>query len=94
MSRPTDLSGETLGLLAAIVTALDLPMPTITTDDEREHYRVLERRAADVRISLAVLLSHPARGVLHDTIRDLSRYVAKNPVTYTPFRFEERGTEG
>ncbi|MFG2872924.1 hypothetical protein [Streptomyces sp. NPDC048338] len=91
MSRPADLSGDVTGLLTAIVEALDMPMPSIHEDDEREHYRLLERRSSDVRIALSVLLRFPGSGALDDTIQDLRDRTKRNPVTYTPFASEEHG---
>ncbi|OII63248.1 hypothetical protein BJP40_24920 [Streptomyces sp. CC53] len=94
MSRLTDLSGDVTGLLTAIVEALDMPVPSIQEADEREHYRLLERRSADVRIALAVLLRHPGSGALDDTARDIRDRTAYDPVTYTtPYRSQERGAD-
>ncbi|MFE0651811.1 hypothetical protein ACFVZH_27535 [Streptomyces sp. NPDC059534] len=88
MSRLTDLNGDATGLLAAIVEALDIPIPAIDRADEREHYRLLERRATDVLIGLSALLRHPGAGALEDTARHIRRFTAHTPVTYTPFTFE------
>ncbi|MFD3530093.1 hypothetical protein [Streptomyces sp. NPDC058664] len=93
MNRLTDLDGDVTGLLTAIVEALDVPMPSVRRADEQEHYRLLERRSADVVIALSVLLRHPGNDILDATVRELRRWTARRPVTYTPFRSKEQGGE-
>ncbi|MEV6331471.1 hypothetical protein [Streptomyces sp. NPDC051909] len=92
MSERIEFHGDVAELLAAIVEALDVPMPSIDRADQREHYSLLRARSSDVRIALHALLRYP--GVLDDTIEDIRRWTARNPVTYTPFVFEEREGEG
>ncbi|MFE7596927.1 hypothetical protein [Streptomyces sp. NPDC057494] len=94
MNRLTDFHGDTTGLLTAIVEALDIPMASIDETDERKHYRLLERRAADVVIVLSVLLRYPGAEVVEDSVREIRHRTASNPVNYTPFRYEEPGDEG
>lgn len=92
MSEHTESARVVADVLAAIVEALDVPMPAVDEADERAHYRLLDNRAADVRIVLAALLRHP--GPLDNTADIIRRRTADQPVTYTPFVFERDGGEG
>ncbi|MGW7108802.1 hypothetical protein ACWGHU_21855 [Streptomyces xanthophaeus] len=78
-------------LLAAIVQALDLPLPSITEADERLYYRLLERRALAVRIIIESnrAVSRDPR-LAADAIRTRT---AEEPVTYTPYEDEKNGAE-
>ncbi|WCD89608.1 hypothetical protein KPP03845_106029 [Streptomyces xanthophaeus] len=78
-------------LLAAIVQALDLPLPSITEADERRYYRLLERRALAVRIII-----ESNRAVTRDPQRAANAIrtrTAEEPITYTPFEPEKNGDE-
>ncbi|MFE4634725.1 hypothetical protein ACFRJ1_15305 [Streptomyces sp. NPDC056773] len=70
-------------LLEAIVKALNLPLPSIAEADERLYYRLLERRALAVRITLQAnrTVSRDPR-LAADAIRIRT---AEEPVTYTPY---------
>ncbi|WP_330261737.1 hypothetical protein [Streptomyces sp. NBC_00539] len=89
MNERTDMAYA--DLLDAIVEALDVPLPSIAEADERLYYRLLERRALAVRITLRA-----NRNVSRDprlatgTIRTRT---AEEPVTYTPYEFEKDGEE-
>ncbi|MGW2677925.1 hypothetical protein [Streptomyces sp. NPDC001436] len=72
-------------LLAAIVDALDVPLPSLAEADERTYYRLLERRASDVRVVVAVNLSHSRDP--WTAASEIRRRTAERPVTYTPFEF-------
>ncbi|MEU7067742.1 hypothetical protein [Streptomyces sp. NPDC046161] len=72
-------------LLAAIVNALDVPLPSLAEADERTYYQLLERRASDVRVVVAVNLSHSRDPWL--AASEIRRRTAEGPVTYTPFEF-------
>lgn len=78
------LPAEVRDLLAAVAEALDIPMPDITDDAERQHRTVLVRRTTDVRIVLQVLLD--AAGVdlaaLADDAAVIRARTAAVPVTY------------
>ncbi|MBL1117131.1 hypothetical protein JK364_32810 [Streptomyces sp. 110] len=70
-------------LLRAVHDALDLPLPDITDEAEREHRALLISRAAHARIILACVLEQD-----HDIARAaelLDRWIADEPVTYTPW---------
>lgn len=91
MSQDTETAAAVTDLLAAIVEALDVPLPSTDTADERAHYRLLERRSFDVRATLAAVLRYP--GGLDDTADIIRRDAAAQPVTYTPFEFKQDGGE-
>ncbi|MGW6462196.1 hypothetical protein ACWF94_40780 [Streptomyces sp. NPDC055078] len=78
------LSGPVADLIAAVVEALDVPLPSIADADERAYHRLLERRVTDVRVTLAVLLKYPETGV-GDNAAYIRTRTAAEPVTYTPF---------
>ncbi|MFI0769642.1 hypothetical protein ACH4TQ_32840 [Streptomyces sp. NPDC021218] len=70
-------------LLRAVHDALDLPLPGLTDEDEREHRALLINRAADARIVLAGVLE---RGLRMETASTFLRgRTATLPVTYTPW---------
>ncbi|MFE6816194.1 hypothetical protein [Streptomyces sp. NPDC057677] len=80
-------------LLSAIVEALDLPLPSIEDIDERRHYRLLERRATDVRIALRSMLRHPDHPDLHHDAAYIRTCTAEQPVTYTAYDSARTGGE-
>ncbi|MFJ6447105.1 hypothetical protein ACIQNV_10990 [Streptomyces hydrogenans] len=93
MSEPDTLPADVADLLAAVAEALDIPIPSIETADERNHYRLLDRRTMDVRIALQCLLRHRDHPDLADDAAYIRSWTAEYPVTYTPFfsRTEEEG---
>ncbi|MEU6165386.1 hypothetical protein [Streptomyces tanashiensis] len=88
------LPADVTNLLSAVVEALDIPLPSIEDTDERKYYRLLERRAMDVRISLWSLLRHPDHPDLHHDAAYIRTCTAEQPVTYTPFDSGRTGGEG
>ncbi|MGW7141145.1 hypothetical protein [Streptomyces xanthophaeus] len=76
-------------LLAAIVEALDVPLPSLAQADERTYYLLLERRASDIRIAAEVNLSHTLDPWMAASA--IRRRTAETPVTYTPFEFKPDG---
>ncbi|MFI5986372.1 hypothetical protein ACIBEA_36615 [Streptomyces sp. NPDC051555] len=78
-------------LLAAIVEALNLPLPSIADADERLYFRLLERRALAVRIVIEAnrAVSRDPRWAA-DAIR---RRTAEEPVTYTPWESKKSEDE-
>ncbi len=85
----SDRTEAHVDLLDAIVTALDLPLPSIAEADERLYYRLLERRAIAVRIIIESnrdVTRDPRRAA--DAIRTRT---AEEPVTYTPNEFDKNG---
>ncbi|MCQ6245255.1 hypothetical protein [Streptomyces malaysiensis] len=79
--------GAVTSLLRAVHDALDLPLPDITDEAEREHRALLISRTAHARIILAGVLEQD-----HDIARaaeHLDRWIADEPVTYTPW--EDKG---
>ncbi|MFJ6012079.1 hypothetical protein [Streptomyces sp. NPDC092952] len=92
MSDRPALDAPVRELLAAVVAALDLPLPSIDRADERAHHHLLEARALDVRVVLDVLTpssSYP--GVVENGAADIRRRIASTPIDYTPFVFREEG---
>ncbi|MET9728484.1 hypothetical protein [Streptomyces zaomyceticus] len=88
------LPADVTDLLSAIVEALDIPMPSIEDADERKHYRLLERRATDVRIAWRSLLRHPSHPDLHYDAAYIRTCTAEQPVTYTAYEPDRAGGEG
>ncbi|MEU4955113.1 hypothetical protein [Streptomyces lavendulae] len=78
-------------LLAAIVEALDVPLPSLAYVDERRYYRLLEHRAADVRIAVGVNLAHSGDPWL--AASEIRRRTAEEPVTYTPYEPKTDGAD-
>ncbi|MGW6879821.1 hypothetical protein ACWGEU_06095 [Streptomyces goshikiensis] len=78
-------------LLDAIVDALNVPLPSIAAADERLYYRLLERRALAVRITLEAnrTVSRDPR-LAAGMIRTRT---AEEPVTYTPWKPEKDGED-
>ncbi|MFF7810832.1 hypothetical protein ACFZCF_02745 [Streptomyces sp. NPDC007945] len=85
MSRLTDLPGEVTSLVAAIVEALDLPLPSIEDGDEAKHYWVLEKRAQDVTIGLSMLLKFADEMPIAEAALYVREWTKQHPATYTPF---------
>ncbi|MDX2558498.1 hypothetical protein PV371_02365 [Streptomyces sp. TX20-6-3] len=85
MSRLTDLPGEVTSLVAAIVEALDLPLPSIEDGDERKHYRVQEKRVQDVTIGLSMLLRYANEMPIAEAADYVRDWTKRHPATYTPF---------
>lgn len=94
MNEPTTPPGtdvlpcDVADLLAAVVEALDIPLPSFADADERAHHRLLADRAGRTVIAL--------RGVLdngHDldtSAQWLRTRTAEEPVTYTPWKRPEQ----
>ncbi|WP_412077768.1 hypothetical protein ACLF6K_26050 [Streptomyces xanthophaeus] len=76
-------------LLAAVVEALDVPLPSIADVDERVYYLLLERRVSDLRVVLAVMLS--LGGDPWQNASVIRRRTAEEPVTYTPYEPRRNG---
>ncbi|MFJ5708897.1 hypothetical protein [Streptomyces sp. NPDC093105] len=93
MSAPDMLPDDVADLLSAILAALDIPLPAVEDDSDRKHYRLLERRTADVRIALGALLAHPKHPDLRDDAAYIRDCTAEHPVIYTPF-LPDQGGEG
>ncbi|MFF5975726.1 hypothetical protein ACFY7C_29880 [Streptomyces sp. NPDC012769] len=91
MSEQTEPITAVMDLVAAIVEALDVPLPSLAPADEHTHYRLLDNRTAGLRATLTGVLKHP--GPLDDTADIIRRQMAELPVTYTPFTFDEQGGE-
>ncbi|GLV72125.1 hypothetical protein ACH4VS_06710 [Streptomyces hygroscopicus] len=76
-----------MALLRAVHDALDLPLPGLTDQDEREHYYLLTDRAAAARVVLAGVLD---RGFAFESAAAYLRDRTDGaPVTYTPW--EDKG---
>ncbi|MGP3687419.1 hypothetical protein ACTVZO_22415 [Streptomyces sp. IBSNAI002] len=78
-------------LLAAIVAALDVPLPSIADADERLYHRLLERRTSDLRVILAAMLRHS--GDPWENASEIRRRTAEEPVIYIPFDFTHDGAD-
>ncbi|MFD3678112.1 hypothetical protein [Streptomyces sp. NPDC058613] len=80
-----------VALLDAIVDALNLPLPSIAVADEQLYYRLLERRALAVRITLRAnrTVSRDPQ-LAADAIRTRT---AEEPVTYTLYKTEKNGED-
>jgi hypothetical protein len=77
-------------LLAAVVEALDVPLPGLDDADERAQHRLMERRTSLVRATLASILAHP--GPLDGReARVLRRQTELSPVTYTVWQAAPAG---
>ncbi|MFE7582509.1 hypothetical protein ACFU5Y_13250 [Streptomyces gardneri] len=94
MSERDMLPADVTDLLSAVVTALDIPLPSVEDGNDRKHYRLLERRTSDVRVALAALLAHPHYPDLCDDAGYIRDRTAQYPVTYTPFDSGRTGVEG
>ncbi|MDJ0461577.1 hypothetical protein [Streptomyces sp. H27-C3] len=81
-------------LLQAVVDAVDLPLPDITEQDDRERTLLLDRRAAHVAIILGLVLRDGGTTIADLTAdaAHLRKYTA-GPLTYTPWQApRDRGT--
>jgi hypothetical protein len=90
MSERLEPAGAVADLLAAVVEALDMPLPSLDDADERAYHRLLERRTSGVRIALEVKLQYLGDDV-RGTTDAIRRRTAEEPITYTPFDFEASG---
>jgi hypothetical protein len=68
-------------LFAAVVEALDVPLPSIDATDERAYRVLMVRRMTEVRISLATMLDYPDVDISRDAI-ELRARTSLMPVTY------------
>jgi len=68
-------------LLAAVVEALTVPLPSIEGADERAYHRLLEQRTTDVRILLGSIVDFPDVPIDNDPAGIRAR-IADTPVTY------------
>ncbi|MEU5272783.1 hypothetical protein AB0G77_30485 [Streptomyces hygroscopicus] len=90
MSEPTTPKRAPAGtdavmaLLRAVHDALDLPLPGLADQDEREHYYLLTDRAAAARVVLAGVLERD------HAVESAAAYLRDRtdgaPVTYTPWQ--------
>lgn len=87
------LPPEVRELLAAVVEALDVPLPDITDAAERAHYRVLQRRATDTRVVLATLLEFNGPDLAQDSAVIRQR-TAEAPVDYPLWEPPRPAAEG
>ncbi|MFJ3861039.1 hypothetical protein ACIPRL_33030 [Streptomyces sp. NPDC090085] len=78
-------------LLDAIVEALNVPLPSIAATDERLYYRLLDRRALAVRITLEANRSGTRDPRL--AARMIRTRTAEEPVTYTLFEPKKDGED-
>ncbi|MEH0578969.1 hypothetical protein QBA54_31870 [Streptomyces sp. B21-108] len=85
-----DLPPAVSDLLAAVVEALTVPLPTIDEHDERAYNRLLVRRTSEVRIILASILDYPNVPIDNDPA-DLRARTATMPVTYALYEPEADG---
>ncbi|MFE3903222.1 hypothetical protein ACFXPY_23640 [Streptomyces sp. NPDC059153] len=76
-------------LLAAVVAALDLPLPAVDEAAERAHHRLLELRALDVRVVLDVLTRSRHPQAVAESAADIRYRTAGWPVDYAPFVLRE-----
>ncbi|MFF5675282.1 hypothetical protein ACFY8S_35125 [Streptomyces hygroscopicus] len=75
-----------MALLRAVHDALDLPLPGLADEDEREHYHLLTDRTACARVVLAGVLD---RGFAFESAAAYLRGRTDGaPVTYTPWQYE------
>lgn len=79
-------------LLAAVIEALDLPLPAITQDAERAYAAAAEKRMSNVRIVLSTMLDWPTVDISTDAA-DLRTRTAEVPADYAPFQWAEDGGE-
>ncbi|MFB7554055.1 hypothetical protein [Streptomyces sp. NPDC056154] len=91
MSDRPALDEAVRDLLAAVVAALDLPLPALDAADEHAHSLLLEIRASDVRIVLDVLTRSRHRGAVAESAAEIRRRTAREPLDYAPYVFREEG---
>ncbi|MFB7937353.1 hypothetical protein [Streptomyces sp. NPDC056049] len=94
MTECVPLPADVADLLTAVVEALDLPIPSIETVDERKHYRLLEYRTMHARIALQCLLRHRDHPDLADDAAYIRRCTAEHQVNYTPYDSDWTKGEG
>lgn len=85
-----DLPPAVSDLLAAVVEALTVPLPTIDEHDERAYNRLLVRRTSEVRIMLGSIVDHPHVPIDNDPA-DIRARTADTPVTYALYEPEADG---
>lgn len=78
-------------LLAAVVEALDVPLPSIAIADERAYHLLMERRMSDLRSVLTVMFA--VDGDPWVTAATIRRRTADEPVTYTPYKPKMDGAD-
>ncbi|MGW6404228.1 hypothetical protein [Streptomyces sp. NPDC055134] len=89
--HPSALPAAVVDVVAAVVEALDIPLPATTDADGRTYHRLLERRVTTVVIALATLLKFQGDGMGNDAEWIRTR-IADLPVTYAMFvPVQERG---
>ncbi|MFI8511252.1 hypothetical protein ACIGHB_08960 [Streptomyces sp. NPDC085460] len=93
MTECVPLPADVADLLTAVVEALDIPIPSIESADERKHYRLLEDRTMYALVALRCLLRHRDHPDLADDAAYIRRCTAETPVTYTPFRSDQTEVE-
>lgn len=81
----SEISGPVRDLLAAVVDALDVPLPGLGDGDERAFNRLMERRRSLVHSTLASILRHPTGGITPSDAEHLRAGVESQPITYTPW---------
>jgi hypothetical protein len=79
-------------LIAAVVDALELPLPSLEEADERAYLRIIERRVSDVRVVLATMLDFPDTDIRRDAA-DIRDRTAAVPAAYAPFEDTTDGGE-
>ncbi|WP_424861669.1 hypothetical protein [Streptomyces sp. MMS24-I29] len=91
----TGLDEAVRDLLAAVVAALDLPLPSLDPADERARRRLLELRALDVRVVLDVLARSPHYpGAVAESAAEVRRRTEREPIDYAPFVLREEEATG
>jgi hypothetical protein len=78
----TALPDDVRELLAAVVTALDVPLAD-RTEDDKARAELLSRRASDARIILAAAIKGD---IVADCTRQLHSWIAEHPVTFVSWQ--------
>jgi hypothetical protein len=76
------IPADVVDLLAAVVTALDVPIPA-SGDDERKFTQLLERRRTAVHVVLADVVASGEITVYDATA--IRKRVEASPVNYEPY---------
>lgn len=77
------MNDDVAALLAAIKEALDVPLPAVGEENDREYVRLLERRTAAIR---TVLEAIPGGDDVSDyDVRAIRLRTEHSPITYEPF---------
>lgn len=87
------LSSGVLDLLAAIVEAADVPLPSIAEADERAYTQLLERRLTSLRVVLGSAISPEWAPTLDPAAEAaaIRERTAITPVTYTLWKNPDGG---